>query len=172
MEVVMIRFSQAHWARRLPVLASLFVLFACASPGFTEDILLKVRGNVALPLSLSRVDFDAFPRTQLTAKDKAGASHDYDGVALTTILGKAGVPIKDAFKGAHAAKYLQVKGADGYVVVLALPEFDHQDFLVADKMDGKPLPDGQGPLQIIAPDDLHHSRWVKNVVELSVLTSN
>ncbi|WP_374370968.1 molybdopterin-dependent oxidoreductase [Dongia sp.] len=157
---------------RLLVLICALVVGACATPGSAEDVLLKVDGNVTTALRLSRAEFEALPRTAIAAKDKSGDSHEYEGVDLAVLLEMAGVPLKEAFKGEHAAKYLQAKAADGYIAVFALPEFDHQDFIVADKQDGTPLPDGQGPLQIVAPEDRHQSRWVRELIELRIMTAN
>ena len=56
--------------------------------------------------------------------------------------------------------YLVVEAADGYRVVFALPELDpgytDRTILLADRRDGKPLSDREGPLQVIVPGEKKH----------------
>jgi hypothetical protein len=88
---------------------------------------------------------------------------------LKDLLAKAGVPLGSALKGADVAKYLQAMGADGFVAVFALPEFDAGQFLVADTIDGQSLPEGSGPLQVVSPGETRRSRWVKQLVRLRIV---
>src|SRR6202043_1723444 len=92
----------------------------------------------------------------------------YSGVDLGMLLTKAGVPLRQDLKGKDVAKYLHVQGADGFVAIFSLPEFDQGTFLVADTVDGAPLPTGTGPLQVISPNETRHSRWVKQLTLLRI----
>jgi hypothetical protein len=83
----------------------------------------------------------------------------------------ASVPLKSGLKGKDVAKYLHAEGQDGFVAVFSLPEFDSGSFLVADTLNGSPLPSGTGPLQVISPNEVRHSRWVKELVLLRIKTS-
>ena len=53
--------------------------------------------------------------------------------------------------------YIVVNAKDGYEVVLALeevdPMFQQNQVLVADTLDGKPLDDKHGPLQLVVPEE-------------------
>lgn len=130
---------------------------------------LIVTGDVTTPLMMSEADFKALPRSSVTVTDASGKKTVYAGVGLADILTKAGVPLKGNLKGADAAKYLgAVSGADGFIAVFALPEFDQGTFLVADTADDTPLPSGTGPLQIISPNETRHSRWVKQLTLLRI----
>lgn len=133
---------------------------------------LIVAGDVSTPLIIkSEADFKALPRSSVTVTDATGKQTVYAGVSLADILLKAGVPLKDNIKGADVAKYVSaVSSADGFTALFALPEFDQGTFLVADTADGKPLPTGNGPLQIISPNEKRHSRWVKQLVLIRVGT--
>jgi hypothetical protein len=43
--------------------------------------------------------------------------------------------------------------------------------LLADRCAGQPLEPGQGPLQIIVPDDKVHGRWVRQANLIEILPS-
>lgn len=48
-------------------------------------------------------------------------------------------------------------------------EFTPNDIIIADTLDGKPLPATQGPLRLIAPRDKHGSRFVRMLQRLEVV---
>ena len=60
--------------------------------------------------------------------------------------------------------------ADNYQAAFSLAELDtsfrKQDIILADQVDGKPLDDFEGPLMVVAGDDLRHSRWIRRVKQL------
>jgi hypothetical protein len=71
------------------------------------------------------------------------------------------------------ASCLLVEAADGYRVVIALPELDpgftdKQIDLVFLK-DGKPLDEKLGPYRIIIPDEKRMARWVRQVTTLKIV---
>jgi hypothetical protein len=43
--------------------------------------------------------------------------------------------------------------------------------ILADEREGKPLDAKFGPFQIIAPEEKHHVRWVRNVREIDVIAA-
>jgi hypothetical protein len=127
---------------------------------------------VVTPLKLTRADLDKFPRQALRAKDHNGKEYNYEGVAIVDILQKAGLKFGDALRGRALASYLLVEAADGYQAVYALPEFDPPTkdrlILLADHQDAAVLPAPAGPLEIIAPGDKTHARWVRQVKSLTI----
>src|SRR5258708_227538 len=116
---------------------------------------VKVGGEVTTPLTLTAADLTAMPRTNATAKDKQGVSHSFSGVAIADILNKAGVTTGRQLKGENLAKYLLVTCADNYQVVFSLAELDSsftdRVVILADQVEGKPLPAGTGPFRRIVP---------------------
>lgn len=70
------------------------------------------------------------------------------------------------------ALYLVVEASDGYRAVFAMPELDpafsDRVILLADRRDGRPLPDQAGPLQVIVPGEKKHARWVRQVIRLRI----
>src|SRR5206468_410611 len=95
-----------------------------------------------------------------------------EGVELGEVLKLAGTKFGEQLRGKDLALFLLVQAADGYRAVFALPEIDraHTDRLVllADSSNGKPLPDNQGRLRVIVPDEKHQSRWVRQVIALTI----
>jgi DMSO/TMAO reductase YedYZ molybdopterin-dependent catalytic subunit len=155
----------------IAVLVAGFAIDAYAQkPG---DVLLSIGGEVTTPLKLTRADLDKFARQKGRARDHDGKEYDYEGIAVIDILQKAGLKFGDALRGKALATYLLVEAADGYQAVYALPEFDpptsDRMILLADQRDGAALPANAAPLQIIAPGDKTHARWVRQVKSLTIV---
>jgi len=133
---------------------------------------VKVSGEVTTPLTLTAADISAMPRTNASAKDKHGELHSFSGVAIADILNKAGVTTGRQLKGENLAKYLLVTCADNYQVVFSLAELDSsftdRVVILADQMEGKPLPAGVGPFRLIVPGEKKPARNCFQVVGLTV----
>lgn len=71
------------------------------------------------------------------------------------------------------ASCLLAEGADGYRVVIALPELDpaftDKQIVLAFLKDGKPLDDKEGPYRIVIPDEKRMARWVKQLTTLRLV---
>jgi DMSO/TMAO reductase YedYZ molybdopterin-dependent catalytic subunit len=135
---------------------------------------VKVTGEVTIPLTLDAAALHKFTQTAVVRKDKEGkADHTYTGVTLSDILKKAGATMEDALKEKNLTKYLLVEASDNYQVVFALAELDknYTDRLIilADTVDGKPLPAGEGPFRIIVQGEKKPVRCVRQVVSLKVV---
>jgi DMSO/TMAO reductase YedYZ molybdopterin-dependent catalytic subunit len=132
---------------------------------------LEVRGEAGKPLSLSVKEWAKLPRDKVEIKGPGDQVSIYEGVPLVEVLRLAGVAFEEHPRGRGSA-YVLVEGADGYRAVLALAEVDpkvaDRVFLLADRLDGKPLPDGAGPRRLIVPGDKVPVRWVKQVVLVAV----
>ncbi len=138
-----------------------------------QQLVLVVTGDVASPLSLSIADLKAMPRVTKTVTDERNRTATYDGVLLGEIIRRAGVPMGEALKGKALGTYVLAKAKDGYQVVYTVSELDPAmtdgDVLLADTIDGKPIPDAQGPLRIIVPHDKLGARWVRQVERIEVV---
>jgi hypothetical protein len=77
------------------------------------------------------------------------------GLESAQLFLAAGAPLGEKLRGAGMASYVLAHAKDGHCVVFALPELDtgftDLKVIVAHAMNGKPLPEGQGPLRIVAP---------------------
>jgi DMSO/TMAO reductase YedYZ molybdopterin-dependent catalytic subunit len=138
------------------------------------DAQLAVGGDVQAPLSLSLADLSALPRkTFKVMNEHTGKEETYQGVPLAEILKRAGVPQGSALRGAALATYVRAEGEDGYSVVFSLAELDtgiqDSDVLVADTMDGGPIPEKIGPLRLIAPHEKRPARWVRMLRSITVV---
>ena len=78
-----------------------------------------------------------------------------------------------SLRGERLASCLLVEAADGYRVVMALPEVDpsftDKQILLVDEREGKPLGDKEGPFRIVIPDEKRMARWVRQVKTLKVV---
>jgi DMSO/TMAO reductase YedYZ molybdopterin-dependent catalytic subunit len=133
---------------------------------------VTVGGEVNTPLTLTAADLAAMPRTTAVAKDKQGVPHTFAGVALAEIFKKAGVTTGRDLRGENLAKYVLVTCADNYHVVFSLAELDSaftdRVVILADQLEGKPLPAGTGPFRIIVPGEKKPARNCFQVTAIDI----
>jgi hypothetical protein len=88
-------------------------------------------------------------------------------------LEKGGVTFGDSLRGKRLSSCLLVEAADGYGVVIALPELDpgftDRVILLTDQTDGHPLDSKEGPFRIVVPGEKRMARWVRQVTTLKVV---
>jgi hypothetical protein len=142
-------------------------LFAQSAP------MLAVQGDVASALSLTADDLAKLPRETATVPGPDGTKIVYEGVTLFALLEKAGAPLGKQLRGKAMATYVLAKASDGYQVAFTLgevdPQFGNASILVADKRDGKPLPEKQGPFRIVCPNDNEGARSIRMLQSLEVV---
>ena len=113
------------------------------------------------------------PREKVSVAEQGGTKAEYEGVPLREILTRAGVAMGKDLRGKALASYILAKARDGYQVVFALaevaPEFANESILVADKRDGKPLTEQQGPFRLVCPNDKAGARSVRMLVDLEIV---
>jgi hypothetical protein len=121
---------------------------------------------------LTRADIEALPHVKVTTS-ASGLSTTFEGVALRAVLEKAAAGFSEPLKGKRLASCLLVEAADGYRVVIALPEIDpgftDKQVLLAFLKDGKPLDEKEGPYRIVIPDEKKMARWVRQVTKLKIV---
>jgi DMSO/TMAO reductase YedYZ molybdopterin-dependent catalytic subunit len=111
-------------------------------------------------------------RKTVTVEDR-GLKTTFEGVALSEVLARAGVPMGDQLRGKDALSRVVIASArDGYQVAYSIAEvdaaFSNQVVLLADRRDGKPLLPDTGPLQIVVPNDRRAARWIRQVTAIEV----
>ena len=88
---------------------------------------------------------------------------------LWTLLEAAG-GIDDPAKGAELRHTINIRGRDGYIVVLSTgeiaPDFGGKPAMIAYERDGQKL--GDTGLRILMPGDKHGGRYVRDVAEIEV----
>ncbi len=131
-------------------------------------------GQVKQELHLTPADWNALPRTKVTAIGE----HDpqprvYEGVALKDLLAKAGLPTGMDMHGKGMTLGVVANAADNYHVLFSLGELDSSFgaavVLVADRVDGQPFPANVGPLRIIVVGDKIGARWVHRLKSFTVV---
>ena len=159
----------------------LFLPLLLALSAFAGDPALRIEGiagrdGVPKPATLlSLADLQAMPRTHLQAKTQDGKAHDFEGVAVAELLKRAEFPQGEAVRGGVLSRYILVTARDGYRVLFSLPELDPAfsdgRVLLADRIDGQPLPPPDGPLRLIVPNDKRPARWVRMVERIEAAST-
>jgi DMSO/TMAO reductase YedYZ molybdopterin-dependent catalytic subunit len=134
-----------------------------------------VEGEVLKPLKLTQEDLLKLKQTEVKAKDRDGKEHTFKGVLLVDILDSAGVTLGKDLRGENLTKYVLIKAVDGYEVIFSLPEVDPeftgQTIILAYQVNGSPLPHGDGPFRIVAPNDKRPARWIRELSSIKVVFS-
>jgi hypothetical protein len=120
---------------------------------------------------LTRAEIEALPHIKVTVAIHGASA--FEGVSLQQLLDKAGVGFGESLRGARMASCLLVEGADGYRVVIALPELDpaftDKQIILAFLKDGKALDDNEGPYRVVIPDEKRPARSVRQVTALKIV---
>lgn len=156
--------------------ATLFVsLLPAAEPSLRIEGVAGRDGVAKPPLVLTLSDLAAMPRTKLQARTHDNQDHTFEGVLLSEIFKRAGMPSGEALRGNLLTRYLVMSAHDGYRVVFSLPELDPAfsdgRALVADRMDGAPLSLQQGPLRLVVPAEKREARWIRMLEKIEVLNA-
>src|SRR6266478_1239741 len=108
-------------------------------------VLVSFAGSLAASdertIALSESALAGLPRVSVKAQPHHGAeAARYEGVALTSLLTKNGVPSGEAIRAEKLQLVVIAKAADGYAAAFALaeldPAFSKKLFLLADKKNG------------------------------------
>lgn len=157
--------------RRLLLLCAVLVL---AAPVQAQQAApsIAVTGAVAQPLTLTAADLAAMPRQTATTTNN-GIATAYEGVWLSDVLKKAGVPFGAGMRGVALSTYVLAAASDGYQVVFSAGELDpgmtDGQFLLADKANGKPLSGENGSFRLVVPKDKHGARSIRMLTSLNVV---
>lgn len=119
-----------------------------------------------------RLPHDTIRVPKTPAGGHAPAAGAYSGVAMRTLLTRMGVPEGAAIRGEALRLYVVAEASDGYRVLFSLaeldPAFSDTPVLVADRKDGAALDAHDGPVRILAPGDKRPTRWVRNLIRITV----
>lgn len=157
----------------LPVFRVCALLFSLL--GSAASAAAPARLTIDLPDGQSVVlDTGAFadlPRTEAKATAH-GQTHTFAGWDVLAVLEKAGLSPVRGLRGALLRRVVRIEAADGYGVVYAMAELDPEigarRVLLADRQDGAALPESDGPLRLVAPEDKRSARWARQVVRIVV----
>lgn len=136
---------------------------------------IRVGGEVQNPLALNIVDIAALPHQSASVADAKNGHEVYQGVPVVELLRRASAPLGTQLRGPKMRLYVLVKARDGYAAVFALPEFDpgftDRVILLADQRQGHALGAVEGPLRLIVPGEKRHARWVRQVIDIVVMSA-
>lgn len=148
------------------------LIFLTLSATLLQCQQLTVQTESGKQMVLSKDDIASLPRIKAAA-GTPDASVTYEGVSLKSVLEKAGVEFGSSLRGKRMASCLLVEAADGYRVVIALPEIDPEftdrQIVLAFLRDGKPLDQKEGPYRIVIPTEKRMARWVRQVTTLRIV---
>lgn len=135
---------------------------------------LHIGGAVETPLTLTTADLKKMPRKTLAVTNPHSQKKEtYEGVSLEDLLKKVGVPSGEQMRGPAMATYVVFEAADNYRVVFSLAELDSgildSEIIVADTMDGAPLPEKVGPFRLVAPHEKRPARWIRMLKSITVV---
>ena len=158
----------------LACFAALIINYTVNAQSVVKQPSVFVSGEVTKSLNINLADLARYPQTQVVRKDHDGKDHSYTGVVLSLILQDAGATMGKDLRGKNLAKCIKVTAADNYQVVFALAELD-KDFtdrtiILASKVDGQPLPAGEGFFRIIVENEKKPARCIRQVTGIEVLT--
>ncbi len=149
------------------------VLALALSSAFAQSGSLTITGAIPAPVTFQAADLAAMPRQTITLTEQDGSKDEYEGVPIVELLKKAGAPTGSKLRGKALTIYVLAKAHDGYQVLYSLAELDpgltQGKFIVADKRNGKPLFDYQGPLRIVAGTDKEGARSLRMLEELEIV---
>jgi len=147
-------------------------LLALVSLAQAQDLSLRVVGLDGDAHQITAQTWAGLPRSSVQAVDHDGKAVTFDGVAAREVLKLANAPLGKELRGKSLAVYVLAEAADGYRAVYALAEFDAEFsdriILIADRRNGQPLADKEGPLRVVVPGEKRQARWLRELVSISV----
>ncbi len=147
-------------------------LRAICNAGFAADAALTVIDVAGKAHSFASDDIAALPHRTLKAKAH-GVENEFSGVSLVDVLQSAGVEFGEKLRGVRASDVVIVEAADGYRTIFALLEIDPATtdklVLVADKKDDQALPEREGPLRLVVPDEKRPVRWARMIKMIRIV---
>ena len=157
---------------------SLVASLVYAAAGYCEPsrpattVVLEVVNESGKTFTFSAADLAKLPQKELKAREHSGDEATYRGVFIASVLKQADVTLGERLRGRMLTNHLIVEASDKYRALFSLPEVDpdwtDNVVLLANSRNGEPLDAAHGPLQVVVPGDKRHSRWVKQVVRLTV----
>lgn len=161
-----------RWTFSTLLLLTIVCPASARADGPAEVTITNVQGKSATLTAQSLADA---PRATLTAKDRDGQEHRFEGVEIHELLKRVEVSTGEDLRGPRMRELVTIEGADGYSVAYSIgelsPKFTDRKILLADRIDGMPLAAETGPYRVIVEGDKRHSRWVRNVARIRVLDS-
>ncbi|MBP7650044.1 MAG: molybdopterin-dependent oxidoreductase [Phenylobacterium sp.] len=124
---------------------------------------------------LTPADLADLPRAEVKVTLETGAK-TYEGPILTYVLRAGGLPVGPKLHGDPLRAYVVMTGKDGFQALYALAELDkdfHDDVVIlADHVDGKPLPEKEAPWRVASSGDKKGWRSVFGLARIEARTAD
>jgi len=165
------RFRTLRLAHVLSVLCVCGVAETSPTAQDPKEVLLTLTREDLPPVRLTAIDFGKLARQQVKATDHEQNVATFEGVLLRDVLQPLGLPFGKELRGKALTIYLVIEAMEGYRVLFTLPELDSlftdKAVLLADRRDGKPLSEKEGPLRVVVPDEKRLARWIRQVKSIT-----
>ena len=146
--------SRATCGKGRPAVLILLAWATALGAGHAQDS--AVQNEAGATVKVTGAEIAAMPHQKVSVDDHG----------KTVAFGKS-------LRGKRLSSCLVAEAADGYRVVIALPELDpgftDRVILLADKADGHPLDTKEGPFRIVVPGEKRMARWVRQVTSFKVV---
>jgi hypothetical protein len=158
---------------RRRLLAALTVVapaLLCWSHAFAGDVQLLAPNRRAQTLDPAALEHMPSVTTHVSFLTEHGTqAADYTGATLWSVLQQLGLIISTNARD-REKQAIVVTGHDGYAVVLAMaeidPAFESKEVLLADQVNGQPMPAGE--IRLVVPGDRHGGRSVRDVAQIEI----
>jgi hypothetical protein len=135
---------------------------------------IALTGAAGEKATVTATEIATLPRTTITVFDAHTKTQEsYSGVLLSDLLARVNAPLGDKLRGKAMGIRVIAEGSDHYTALYSLAEIDPAfhpgTVIVADTMDGKTLPAGHGPLQLINTEDKRPARWVRELIAIRLV---
>lgn len=149
------------------------LLFAQTDRGTLADTATVTVRHGSCTGTISGERIQGFFMHEAVVVSRDGEKHTYRGPLLRNVLIATCPSVGDVDKHGMTASAVKVIADDGFTAIIAGMEMDStfqaKPVILAIDRDGAPLDGHYGPFQLIVPEDLRHSRNVRNVRSIELL---
>jgi hypothetical protein len=147
------------------------VLVLVSTPLAAQGRPLQVYVETA-PHRIDAATFGRLTRDTIRMAFHGQPAISYEGVPLAIILQSVGVRTDSLRSGALSTRIV-LEASDGYRVVLPLADLDpslgNRRVIIADRADGKALPDDEAPFRLVIQGEARPARSARQITAIRVL---
>jgi hypothetical protein len=158
-------------ARRSALLLLAAWLTFGVAPATAGESLAVVRADGSR-LEISAEKLASLPHESFDAQQHDKLFH-YSGIDIRAVLREAGIEPLENLRGRSLRRVLLVEAADNYAVVFAFAELDpsigNKRVYLVDRQNDTALAPNEGPWRLVVSSESRPTRWVRQVVRVSVV---
>ena len=147
------------------------------SPAKAAPASVSLTGPAGEKASITAAEMATLPRTTITVFDAHTKTQEtFSGVLLVDALARVNAPLGEKLHGKAMGIRVIAEGSDHYTALYSLAEIDPAfhpgTIIIADTMNGQPLPASHGPLQLVNTEDKRPARWVRQLVAIRLVNGD